>query len=116
MNELNNFAEQKKPTLSMISLLFGILGLITPIPAVLIYVILTWNVRDDGWLAVFVIVCSLAWWSLMTILNLIVLVIAFIRKESGKAKVFATISAVISATIILGLVGFILIAGNMSKY
>lgn len=116
MNELKNFAEQTKPTLSIISLVCGILGLITPIPAILFYVILTWDVRDDGWLAVFVIVCSMSWWTLMTALNVVFVAAAFIKKETGKAKVFATISALISTTIILSFVGFILIAGSSSKY
>ena len=115
MNGINNLSE-KKIGASVVSLVFGIIGLITPIFAVIVYVILTWNVRDDGWLAVFVIVCSLAWWTLMTILNLGFLVAAFVRKETGKAKVFATISAGISVTIILGFAGFILIAGSTSKY
>lgn len=112
---MNNLTK-KSSGASVTSLVFGILGLITPIPAILFYVILTWNTRDDGWLAVFVIVISLAWWSLMTILNLIFLVAAFVRKETGKPKVFATISAVISTTIILGFAAFILIAGSTSKY
>ncbi|HQU81839.1 MAG TPA: hypothetical protein PKY59_01865 [Pyrinomonadaceae bacterium] len=85
MNAMNNLTKKSNGA-SVTSLVFGILGLITPIPAILFYVILTWNTRDDGWLAVFVIVISLAWWTLMTVLNLIFLVAAFVRKETGNRK------------------------------
>lgn len=115
MNAINNLPEKKNGA-SVTALIFGILGLVTPIFAVLIYVLLTLDVRDDGWLAVFVIVVSLVWWTLMTFLSVIALAVAYFRKESGKHKVFATVASALSAACILGIVGFFVIAANLSKY
>ncbi|MCD9189520.1 MAG: hypothetical protein LUM44_24125 [Pyrinomonadaceae bacterium] len=115
MNAINNLPEKKNGA-SVTSLIFGILGLVTPVFAVLIYVLLTLDVRDDGWLAVFVIVGGLVWWSAMTVLSLIALAAAYFRKESGKAKVFATVATALSVICILGIVGFFVIAGSLSKY
>jgi len=115
MNAINNLPEKKNGA-SVTSLVFWILGLVTPILAVLIYVLLTLNVRDDGWLAVFVIVASLVWWSAMTVLSVIALAVAYFRKESGKHKVFAVIASALSAACVLGVIGFFVIAANLSKY
>lgn len=115
MNTINNLPEKKEGA-SVTSLVFGILGLVTPIFAVLIYLLLTLDVRDDGWLAVFVIVGSLVWWTTMTVLSVIALAVAYIRKESGKFKVFAIVASALSAACILGIVGFFVIAGSLSKY
>lgn len=115
MNAINNLPAKKNGA-SVTSLVFGVLGLVTPILAVLIYVLLTLNTRDDGWLAVFVIVVGLAWWTLMTVLSVTALAAAYFRKESGKVKVFAIVASALSVTCILGLVGFFGIAGSLSKY
>lgn len=115
MNAINNLPEKKNGA-SVTALVFGILGLVTPILAVLIYVLLTLNTRDDGWLAVFVIVVGLAWWTLMTVLSVTALAAAYFRKESGKHKVFATVASALSVACILGIVGFFVIAGSLSKY
>lgn len=116
MNELNNLTEKKKTGFSITSLVFGILGLVTPFLAVLIYIILTLDVRDDGFLAVFVIVIGLGWWTLMTVLSFVFLVAAFIRRETGRVKTFAAIAAVLSAAVIAGIIAFFVIAGSLSKY
>lgn len=115
MNEANNSSEKKNGA-SVTALVFGILGLVTPIFAVLIYLILTLDVRDDGWLAVFVIVGILMWWSATTVLSMVTLAVAYFRKESGKVKVLATVASVLSAACILGIVVFFVIAGSLSKY
>ena len=116
MNNANNFSIEKRPTFFKISLISAILGLITPIPAIVFYIFLTWNTRDDGWLAVFVIVLSLAWWTLMVLISAACSITGFIRKETGRTKIFAVIVFIISALPLLGMVGFILIGSTLDSY
>lgn len=106
----------KKPYLFKIALVTALLGLLTPIPAIVFYILLTWNTRDDGWLAVFVIVIALGFWALMLFISAICLIAGFVLKEKGSAKTFAIIAFIISALPPLGIVGFILIGSALDSY
>ncbi len=106
----------KKPYMFRISLVAALLGLLTPIPAIVFYILLTWNTKDDGWLAVFVIVIALGFWILMLFISGICLIAGFYMKEKGSAKTFAIISFIISALPPLVMVGFIVIAGAFDSY
>lgn len=116
MNNADNFSIEKKSTFFKLSLISALLGLFTPVPAIVFYIFLTWNTRDDGWLAVFVIVIALAWWSLIIVISAIFLLTGFIRKEAGRTKIFAVTAFIISALPPLGVVSFILIGSTLDSY
>ncbi len=112
----NNFSIEKKATFFKISLISALLGLFTPIPAIVFYILLTLETKDDGWLAVFVIVISLALWTLMLLISGICLIVGFIRKETGRTKIFAVLAFIISALPPLAIIGFTLIASALNSY
>lgn len=102
-----NSSNLKKTTLSKISLVFALLGLVTPIFVIGFARLIMGlpccgeehNPADGiGWLLV--MSAGIAWWTLVEILSLLFLVIGAALQESGRPRTFAKVSSFLSLVLI----------------